>query len=739
MHQHITETLAIREDSLNQDRREVEVTVIRRGTSVNGYRYSDLVLSQIAHAIDGARAYADHDRSPVRSVRDIVGYYFAPRVEAGEVVATLHIFEAARWLWQLIAEAAASGHPDVIGLSIDISGEVSPAQEGSKTVYDVLALKQLFSCDIVTTPSAGGKFRRILNSTGGSPTLDDQTAPSGISRQPGPPPGMDPAIQPDAHAHVQDVFAATGHSHAHAHTHAHTHTHSPNSHHGHSHGDSFAGTHNHDHSHTHTHPHDHATTSHEHTHDDILPTAHSHTLGASIHEAQRILEQAQRERCAATLELKLAESKLPPQAQAFIRQRFAGRIFETAEIDADISATRDMLAALIGQATGMGQITGMGYEKPRISHMISEAEKVQAAFDLLFDLDIDRAHLGNIPRFTGIREAYARVTGDPAVTGGLSQRSVLGEIAISEAAPIVRISEADTTTATFSYLLGTSMNKRLLKDYQAWPAEWMKFCTVVPIKDFKQQTRVRLGAFGSLPIVPEDTPYQTVSLTDTAATYTPAKRGNIVVVSREVIVNDDLYAIKQIPTKLAVAAAYTLAEFVYAFLSTNPNIYDGNPLFDATHHNNLGSSALSSSAMQSGVTAMREQTNYAGKRIGLRPRFLVVPPELEFVAMTITKSAGLPGTNNNDINPMMGYCTPIVAPQLPAASPPTNSSWYLVADPMEGDTIEIGFVGGQVNPALFIQDQPLYGLNFTQDDISYKVRHEYGGAVTDWRGLYRGI
>jgi hypothetical protein len=320
-------------------------------------------------------------------------------------------------------------------------------------------------------------------------------------------------------------------------------------------------------------------------------------------------------------------------------------------------------------------------------------------------------------------------------------RSVLGAIAISEAAPIARIAEADTTTASFSYLLGTSMNKRLLKDYQAWPAEWMKFCTVVPIKDFKQQTRVRLGAFGSLPIVPEDTPYQTVSLVDTAATYAPAKRGNIVVVSREVIVNDDLYAIKQIPTKLAVAAAYTLAEFVYAFLSTNPNIYDGTALFTsgASSHNNLGSSALSSAAMQSGVTAMREQTNYAGKRIGLRPRFVVVPPELEFTAMTITKSAGIPGSNNNDINPMMGYCVPIVAPQLPAATPASNSSWYLVADPIAVDTIEIGFVGGQVNPALFIQDQPLYGLNFTQDDISYKVRHEYGGVVNDFRGFYRGI
>jgi hypothetical protein len=258
---------------------------------------------------------------------------------------------------------------------------------------------------------------------------------------------------------------------------------------------------------------------------------------------------------------------------------------------------------------------------------------------------------------------------------------------------------------------------------------------LVPIRDFKQQTRVRLGAFGSLPIVAEDTAYTAVTLTDSAATYVPQKRGNLVTVSRETIINDDLQAIKQIPTKLAVAAAYTLAEFVYGFLSGNPVIYDGSTLFTTgAPHNNLGSSNLSTTAMQSGITAMREQTNFAGKRLGLRPRFLVVPPELEWTSMVVTKSAGVPGSNNNDINPMLGYVQPIVSPQLTS---PTQ--WFLVGDPREIDTIEVGFVGGQVHPILLVQDSALIGLNFTQDIISYKCRHEYGACVTDYRGLYRGV
>ena len=34
--------------------------------------------------------------------------------------------------------------------------------------------------------------------------------------------------------------------------------------------------------------------------------------------------------------------------------------------------------------------------------------------------------------------------------------------------------------------------------------------------------------------------------------------------------------------------------------------------------------------------------------------------------------------------------------------------------------------------------EKLFGNNFTNDVITYKVRHEYGGAVADYRGFYLG-
>jgi hypothetical protein len=647
---------------------DVRVTIIQGGRSINGYSYDAHALRTIARMIEGAQAYADHSdgSTPTRSVRDIVGFYHdavyePPTSDApgGRVDATLHVLEAADWLWSMIREACELGRPELIGLSIDIFGQWQhDSNTKDKHISQVVALN---SCDIVTKPSAGGALRRILHSEEPSPVFQHQEGDT-----------MNETTQTE----VQKSGAepASG---------------------------------------------------------QISEQREQYILEQQRTQVEQLMEQVRHERAELLLERLLHESILPQALKDQIRARYSGRVFEQHELEQELAASRTLLARL----TQDGIVRGHTYEKLDISMQITEAEKIQAAFDRMFELDIDTAKLGNIRGFSSVREAYARVTGDATLSSGLTQRSTLGNIRVSESAPIDHISEADTTTASFSYLLGTSMNKRLLKDYQAWPAEWQKFTTIVPIRDFKQQSRVRLGAFGSLPIVAEDTAYAAVTLTDSAATYVPQKRGNLVSVSRETIINDDLQAIKQIPTKLAVAAAYTLAEFVYAFLSSNPNIYDSAALFTTgAPHNNLGTSALSSAAMQTGITAMREQTNYAGKRLGLRPRYLIVPPELEWTSMVVTKSAGVPGSNNNDINPMLGYVTPIVSPQLTS-----STQWFLAGDPREIDTIEIGFVGGQVNPALFVQDAPLFGLNFTNDVVSYKLRHEYGGCITDFRGLYRGI
>lgn len=391
----------------------VRVTVIQGGRSKNGFVYDQAALRQIAALLEDTHAYADHSRSEAdlqtRSVRDVVGFYHDAEYIAGQagqpghVDVTLHIFEAANWLWTLINEACTLGRPELIGLSVDLFGawQVNEAT-GAK---EISAIHTLNSCDVVTRPSAGGAFRRILH------------ADSSLSSLP-------EGEHPMAEQHNAQTSEITS---------------SPS----------------------------------------ITPIGAPITSTPAIatQEIDSLREELQRQRCGLLLERRLSESILPEPVKSQVRG------------------------------------------------------------------------------FTSIREAYARVTGDSSLQDGINGSSQIGQLPMSPFGPTGFISEADVTTASFSYLLGSSMNKRLLKDYQAWPAEWMKFVSIAPIRDFKQQSRVRTGAFGSLAIVPEDSPYQSITLGDSAATYVAQKRGNLVPISREAIINDDLHAIKQIPGKLAVAAA----------------------------------------------------------------------------------------------------------------------------------------------------------------------------------------
>ena len=738
--------VALHEADISTERREVEVTCIRPGLSRNGNWYPTSALLGAVELFEGARCYVDHSQNQVRSVRDLAGQFSGSYVREsdGAVRAILRVSKAHDWLWQLIQESVEQGN-NLVGLSIDALAQTRQGEVDGQRVRVVEKILSLQSVDVVARAAAGGSFDALREADNGSwwdqlqpynevsAELTAQSAATGVpaAAQQVPvesgvvaPIQFGPSVAQDipggqillGGTYVEDripgpngTLVAIGEPPS---------TTAPMA------------------------PPPQRSTMQESAPSPVSTPVSSpvallappmqivasplqESEYASLAEVRRLREELQHERQLAIsgqlLESRLRESQLPERARERVRHQLVGRVVSEEEIASEVLRE----ASYVSELLDLGRVRGLGYERS-VQVGATEQEKLQRAFDQLFDLQEGE----RVPALSGIREAYAVVTRDYEVSGS-SDRS--------------RLQETDIQTSSFSYLLGTSMNKRLLKDYQAWPSEWQKFVTITPIKDFKAQDRVRLGAFGSLSTVNEDAAYTALTLADTRATYTPTKRGNLVSVTRETIVNDDLYAIKQIPGKLAVSAAFTLAEFVYTLLAANgAAIYDTYKLYDSIHHlntaiitANLGTAAsgaaLASAALQTAVTAMCRQTNLASKPIGLKPRFLLVPPELEFTAMTIVKSAGVPGSNYNDINPMLGYVEVIVAPQI--ASP---SYWTAIADPRVIDTVEIGFVGGQMNPQLFIQDQPLFGNNFTNDVITYKVRHEYGGAVVDYRGFYLG-
>src|SRR5438067_601223 len=152
--------------------REVEVVCIRPGLSKNGNFYGRDVVRSMVPLFEGARAFADHPapgERPERSVRDLVGYYKAPRVdEQGALRAILKVTRNADWLYVLIEEALADARPDLVGISIDADARVRAGEVDGRAVRIVESVTRLNSCDVVTRASAGGALSRLLQADNGS-------------------------------------------------------------------------------------------------------------------------------------------------------------------------------------------------------------------------------------------------------------------------------------------------------------------------------------------------------------------------------------------------------------------------------------------------------------------------------------------------------------------------------------------------------------------------------------------
>jgi len=413
----------------------------------------------------------------------------------------------------------------------------------------------------------------------------------------------------------------------------------------------------------------------------------------------------------------IAESKLPQPAKERLLDDFGKRErFVEADVAAAITAERDYLARF----TESGHVSLKFDEGARV-----EDRSVKMA-DML-DAFFDPAHKDH-RSVQSFKEAYAEITGDRKVTGRLDQC----DMARMRESMGANFRESLDSTS-FANVLGDSITRRLVADYRAPSVYdvWRQLATVSPVSDFRSQERTRFGGYGDLPAVAQSAAYQALtSPTDEKATYAVTKRGGIEDVTLEMIKNDDVGSIRQIPVKLSRAAKRTLSKFALDFLRTNPAIYDTVALFHASH-GNLGTAALDATSYAAARLAMMKQTEAGSNdRLGIGPKNVWVPADLEAAAHDMFKR------NTNLDATFIQTLTPNI---IPVWYWTDANDWAASADPLDIPTIEIGFLDGNEEPELFVQDNPSVGSMFTNDKVTYKIRHTYGGNVLDYRGLYKGV
>ena len=293
------------------------------------------------------------------------------------------------------------------------------------------------------------------------------------------------------------------------------------------------------------------------------------------------------------------------------------------------------------------------------------------------------------------------------------------------------------STSDFSNIFSAVLNKTLLKAYNEVPATWRAWVNVVSTSDFKTLYGMSLSEAPNLELVREGGEYEFKSLSDKQESYRPFKYGEILPLTWEMIINDDLRAFTRIPMLLGAATRRKEADLVYELLSSGnnnhgPTLSDAAQLFGTgTTRKNLlqTGKAINAANLDAGRQLMRAQTGLKGARLNIAPKYLIVSPKNEMTAQVLLTSAGntTAELNAGVVNPMQGAFQAIVESRL--LDWDSGEAWYMVADPSQVDTFECAYLDGYQQPQIETEAE------FVRDVISWKVRHVFGVGCMDHRGM----
>lgn len=294
------------------------------------------------------------------------------------------------------------------------------------------------------------------------------------------------------------------------------------------------------------------------------------------------------------------------------------------------------------------------------------------------------------------------------------------------------------TTSDFTNLLENALHKVLQAQYAITPDTWSKFCGIGSVSDFRSHIWHRLAAFSAFDDLSEHAEFKNKAIPDSErATFSASTKGNIIAITRQVIVNDDLGFVVRLAQGLGRAGKLTIEKAVYTELAKNsglgPTMSDSNPLFHSSRANVGTGAAISAAAIDADRVLMKKQQEPGSQEyLDLAPSVLLVPVELESTARVINDSQYDPdslGSGSKAVmrpNPAGKVFSTIVGSARVSAISTTRR--YLFADPNVAPVFLVAFLDGQQEPVLEQEQE------FRIDGVAMKARLDVGVNVVDYRG-----
>lgn len=282
-------------------------------------------------------------------------------------------------------------------------------------------------------------------------------------------------------------------------------------------------------------------------------------------------------------------------------------------------------------------------------------------------------------------------------------------------------------------ILSNVANKMIMDAFNAVDSSWRSISSISPVSDFKQMKSYSLVGGLDYELLGRGERIKHGTLGETEYTNQADTYAKFLGIDRRDIINDDMGALDRVRQRLGRGAATRLNKVFWT------EFMDNATFFAAGNNNYItgADSALGMTGLKLGVEKFMKQTDPNGEPLGIAPRILLVPPELDptarelFVSTNVNTGGSATTAQVPNANVFVNRFVPVSAPYLSNSSYTGYGSkiWYLLADPNELATIQVVFLNGIETPTVELAD-----ADFDLLGISMRGYHDFGVAMMEFRG-----
>jgi hypothetical protein len=280
------------------------------------------------------------------------------------------------------------------------------------------------------------------------------------------------------------------------------------------------------------------------------------------------------------------------------------------------------------------------------------------------------------------------------------------------------------STSDFPLLLADAANKALLGNYQAAAPTYRQWAARKPFSDFRDHSFLRVGDFPAFKEINEGGEVKYGSIGENAEKVRAKEYGTGIAIGRRALINDDLSALSDFSSMIAVRAAADENKQAYGVLAANAALSDTKALFH-TDHKNLAASAstIDGTNVALAVAQLRAQKSLDGLALNLQPAFLVCGPAREVAARQLL--AQIVAAKASDVNVWSGFAELVVDANI------TGNEWYLFTAPGMAPTVIYGYVAGSEGPQVRTE------RDFDTQAIKVAASLDFAVGAIDFRGAVK--